>query len=356
MLNQIDKVKLRLRETATNNSTLFLDYSINGKRHREHLGLKIFNNPKSVLEKKHNKEILLKANFIKNEREKQFFSDEIDEALERKKRSNSEFYEYLKTFLSEYKKKDRRTMLAVFNSFTEFAPPPLSVKEVDENFCTKFRDYLSDNFNGETPASYFARFKKVIKQAYKDKYLKYNPVEDIKSIKSDDGVKKDVLSIEELKALKNTECGNLMVKNAFLFSCNTGLRYVDIIKLKWKNIIDGELVLEQSKTDIKIGIPLNENAKIILSSITKENDIIFKLPSHNAVLKNLNLWAKKGGIEKHITFHCARHTFGTTLAFYGNDVASISKLLGHTSLKHTMKYVRIGKELKEKAVNSIPKI
>ena len=349
-----EKVKLRERKTSDETSTLHLDYSINGKRNREPLNLKIYDNPKTIFERQHNKETLTKASLIRNEREKQFFSDEIDEALDRKKRSNSDFYDYVKTYLSNYTKKDKRTMLGVFNAFVEFAPPPLSGKEVNESMCLKFRDYLSENFSGETPSSYFSRFKKLVKQAYRDKYLKINPVEDIQNFKGDDSIKKDVFTIEELRALKNTSCGNETVKKAFLFSCNTGLRFAEIKKLKWESIKNNEIVDEQSKTNKQVSVPLNDNALKILTECKNDSDYIFILPSHNAVTKTLRNWAKKANIDKHLTFHCARHTFGTNLAFYGNDVASISKLLGHTSLKHTMKYVRVGKELKEKAVNSIP--
>lgn len=349
-----EKVKLRKRKTSEDTSTLHLDYSINGNRKREPLNLKIYDNPRTVFERQHNKETLTKASLIRNEREKQFFSDEIDEALDRKKRSNSDFYDYVKTYLSNYSKKDKRTMLGVFNAFAVFAPSPLSGKEVNESLCLKFRDYLSDNFSGETPSSYFSRFKKLIKQAYRDKYLKINPVEDVQNFKSDDGVKKDVLTIEELRSLKNAYCGNDEVKAAFLFSCNTGLRFVDILKLKWENIKNDEIIIDQSKTERKASIPLNDNAFKILSELEKKSEFVFQLPSNNGVGKSLKNWAKKASIDKHLTFHCARHTFGTNLAFYGNDVAAISKLLGHTSLKHTMKYVRVGKELKEKAVNSIP--
>ncbi|MCP9769445.1 site-specific integrase [Lacihabitans sp. LS3-19] len=349
-----EKVKLRLRKTSDESSTLHLDYSINGKRNREPLNLKVYDKPRTILERQHNKEVFTKAGLIRNDREKQFFSDEIDEALDRKKRSNSDFYEYVSSYLTSYTKKDKRTMIGVFNAFAEFAPPPLSGKEVDESLCLKFRDYLSQNFSGETPASYFSRFKKLIKQALRDKYLKINPVEDIQNFKAEETIKKDVLTIDDLRALKAAQCGNEAIKTAFLFCCNTGLRFVDIKILKWENIKNNEIVIEQSKTNTKVEIPLNDNALNILSECKKGTEYIFDLPSHNAVVKSLQTWAKRAAIDKHLTFHCARHTFGTNLAFYGNDIASISELLGHTSLKHTMKYVRIGKELKQKGVKSLP--
>ena len=104
-----------------------------------------------------------------------------------------------------------------------------------------------------------------------------------------------------------------------------------------------------------MSMELNINAQNQLP-LKEGNEFIFCLPSTNGVNKVLKNWAIKAGIEKHLTFHCARHTFGTLLAYYETDIYTISNLLGHSSLKHTTKYVRVSEELKKRAVNSIPKI
>jgi integrase/recombinase XerD len=349
-----NKVKINQRVTSATQSSLYLFYSVNKKRTKEALGLQIFTNPKTASEKKHNKETQIKAEFIRNERENQFFSDEIDETLARKKKTNSDFYNFMHEYVDNYTKKDKRMVKAALNAFNDFAPPPLSGNDVTESLCLKFMEYLSVKFKGETPASYFSRFKKVIRQAHREGYLKANPVENIKNLKTDSSIKKDVLDIKEIKKLINTHCGNEDVKKAFLFACNTGLRFVEINALKWENLRGEEVVIEQAKTGVKAQIPLNANALSIINTIEKKNEFVFNLGSANGVNKVLKNWSLKAGVEKKITFHCARHSFGTFLALYGNDVTSISKLLGHTSIKHTIKYIRIGKELKQKAVNSIP--
>ncbi len=88
----------------------------------------------------------------------------------------------------------------------------------------------------------------------------------------------------------------------------------------------------------------------------KDNEFIFYLPSTNGVNKVLKNWAIKAGIEKYLAFHCARHKFGTLLASCETVIYTISNLLGHSSLLHTTKYVRVSEELKKRAVNSIPKL
>lgn len=82
--------------------------------------------------------------------------------------------------------------------------------------------------------------------------------------------------------------------------------------------------------------------------------MVFKLPTHNGCLKNLRVWVKAAGVGKHITWHCARHSFGTNLIRSGADVLITSKLLGHTSPKHTVRYVRITDDLKKAAIERIP--
>jgi site-specific recombinase XerD len=62
---------------------------------------------------------------------------------------------------------------------------------------------------------------------------------------------------------------------------------------------------------------------------------------------------RRAGIEKKITWHNARHSFGTNLIFHGADVTTASSLLGHTSLKHTRRYVHAANELKEKATDKL---
>ncbi|MES2519307.1 MAG: site-specific integrase [Bacteroidota bacterium] len=321
-----------------------------------------FTAPKGLFEKQHNKDVKVKVDALRNIRENQLFKGEIEEVMEQRTIKNQDFTTYFEKYVNSYPKKDLRVMRAVLLHFKEFAPQHVTAKEITEKFCFDFKDYLSQKLNGESPSTYFARFKKMIRQAKRDKIFKDNPTEDIKNIKTDVSITKDVLTIEELQILANTHCGNAEVKRAFLFCCNTGLRFVDVKALQWKNIEKNVLKIEQSKTKEKaidggiVEVTLNDTAIKILGTPTDKDDLVFKLPSHGSTVKSLDYWAKRGGIEKHITFHCARHTFGTLLAYYESDIITISKLLGHTSLKHTSKYIRTSNEMKQKAVNSIPTI
>ncbi len=357
------KVKIRQKSTSDDRVSLFLDwYDGSGKRTKEYLGLFLITSPKNPFERQSNKDTQAKAEFLRTEREQQIFKDEIDDIKEQKKVKNQSFIDYFESYVTNYQKKDKRVMHGVLLQFKEFAPKNITSKEITEGLCYNFKNHLSEKLNGETPQTYFARFKKMLRQATRDKLFKSFPALDVKNDKVDESLSKDVLTIEEIQTLANSYCGNEEVKRAFLFACNTGLRFVDIKVLKWKNISGDFIVIEQAKTRDrakdggKVEIVLNKTARALLKEPLGKEEFVFTLPSHNATIKNLSNWAKKGNIEKHITFHCARHTFGTLLASNENDIVTISKLLGHTSLKHTAKYVRISNEMKAKAVNSIPQI
>jgi integrase/recombinase XerD len=222
-------------------------------------------------------------------------------------------------------------------------------------FLERFAKYLKRNYNGDTPYNYFKKLKRVIKIAVKEKLLKENPATDIACPKNK-GIEKDVLSIEELSLLVNAKCPNNYVRNAFLFCCLTGLRYCDVKKLKWKDIKRDRLKIVQEKTKQPVDVILNDDAKYFLGKPGSPNDLIYILPSHNGCLKNLDKWIEKAGVEKHITWHCARHTFATNLIQNGNDILITSNLLGHTSTKYTTRYTRINEQLRKDAIIKMPSI
>lgn len=271
-----------------------------------------------------------------------------------------DFVEYYENYCSNYIKKDKRVLIASFNKFKAFLNDSdrntLNAKEVTESLVLEFKEYLEAKLKGETPTNYFKKFKKVIAGALRDEIIKKNPIQDI-TIRKNESIKKDILTFEEIQILADTPCNNNEVKRAFLLSCFTGLRYSDCKVLKARDIQNKIITIKQQKTQLKVSIPLNENAfSLIESNLDGSDTLIFNLPSHTACLKHLRNWTNKAGITKHITWHCARHSFGTGLAYQGTDIISVSALLGHSSLVYTQRYVRESNALKEKAVYNLPTI
>jgi len=84
------------------------------------------------------------------------------------------------------------------------------------------------------------------------------------------------------------------------------------------------------------------------------NSSIFNLPSYESCSKSVKLWIKRAGINKHISWHCARHSFAVNILNNGANIKTIASLLWHSGLKHTEKYTRAVDKLKSEAINSLP--
>ena len=207
--------------------------------------------------------------------------------------------------------------------------------------------------NGESPNSYFRRFKKLLKQAQRDKIVKGEPAKDITIKVNKNAFTKDVLTIEDLQNLNNTHCNNDQIKRAFLFSAMTGLRFVDVKQIKWKNIDKGSMKIKQGKTEIENTVNLNKTALNLIGSPDEPEKRIFILPSFEYCMRILKEWKNTAGINKHVTWHVARHSFATNLLIAGTDIKTTAGLLGHADLNHVNRYVRLVEQLKEEAVNNI---
>jgi len=162
-----------------------------------------------------------------------------------------------------------------------------------------------------------------------------------------------------LQAVANAECEIPILKQAFLFSALTGLRWSDINKLVWAEVQHSKEIgyyirFRQKKTKGAETLPISEQAVSLLGERGKPEDRVFLGLKYSA-WHNLKLqqWVMRGGISKTITFHCARHTYATLQLTLGTDIYTVSKLLGHKDLKTTQVYAKIIDERKKEAANKI---
>ena len=145
-----------------------------------------------------------------------------------------------------------------------------------------------------------------------------------------------------------------------------GLRFCDVKDLTFANVDYSNKLLkfEQNKTkghsaNSGVVIPLTDNLLKLIGEPTAEQtkeSLIFPLPSYESCSKSLRRWVKRAGIDKHISWHCARHSFATNILINGANIKTVASLLGHSGLKHTEKYVRAVDKLKEEAICSLPDI
>ena len=141
-----------------------------------------------------------------------------------------------------------------------------------------------------------------------------------------------------------------------------GLRFCDVKDLTYKNIdyTNHLLKFEQNKTkghsaNSGVVIPLNDGLLSLIGEDPENLDSsIFNLPTYESCCKSVKRWVKRAGINKHISWHCARHSFAVNILNNGANIKTVASLLGHSGLKHTEKYTRAVDKLKEDAINSLP--
>ena len=231
-----------------------------------------------------------------------------------------------------------------------------------------FTEYLQSRSVGEGARSIYQRFKKVINYALEHDIILKNPCTGV-SIKVDEQIlRKDVLSMEEIQTLIDTHHNNENpnIRRAFIMCLYCGLRFCDVKSLTYKNVDYSNKLLkfEQNKTkghstSSGVVIPLNDGLISLIGEPQTDNlssELIFPLPSYDTCSKALKRWVKKANINKHISWHCARHSFAVNILNNGANIKTVASLLGHSGLKHTEKYTRAVDQLKEDAINSLPEL
>lgn len=404
--NTGDNPKLMGQSLSDGRDSLYLEFyfgydvveSKNGNTYKkvnrstERLGLYLWQAPRTPMERRQNKETLEMAKRIRFERGQELL--EHAEGYRLKKEREVNFLAWMWSYYEKYTKADKRHIKRAYNCFIDylidpkdtFTPKPgwtrkereesakekarrtygLKIKpqQLTKEMMADFTEYLQRRFRGEGAHTLYARFKKIVKAAVEADVLRKNPCTDV-SIKVDNGsLKKDVLSIEEIQQLIATHYSgeNQDIRRAFIFCLYCGLRWCDVKDLTFANVDYSNRLLkfEQAKTKghssaSNVVIPLNDG---LLNLIGKgeRNAIIFPLPSHNMCLKALRHWTARAGIDKHITWHCARHSFAVNILNNGANIKTVASLLGHSGLKHTEKYTRAVDSLKEAAINSLPEL
>ncbi|WP_444626259.1 site-specific integrase [Flavobacterium columnare] len=231
----------------------------------------------------------------------------------------------------------------------------ISIDKIDHCFITEFEFYLRSNkkCSNNTSVKNVRNFRKIIKICLNNDWLEKDPFAryDGKVIETD----KEFLTEEEIQRIYNKSFLNTrlnIVKDIFIFCCFTGLAYIDVQQLKHSHIgigIDGNkwIFKSRQKTDTKSKIPLLPIAEEIINKYSNHPKCLNEqkvLP----VLSNqkMNSYLKEigdvCGIQKEITFHMARHSFATSITLTnGVPIESVSKMLGHKSIRTTQHYAKI---------------
>lgn len=385
-----DNPKLKQKKLSDGNFSLYLDYYLGrvnvtdeatGKvvskvqRKREFLSLTLLATPRTPLERQQNKDALSLAQKIRFEREQEMKESVHGYRLKRERAIN--FLDYFQAYIDAYTKKDIRNIVLAFKRFCDFLNDTpqynkfahyIRPEQLTRDMILAFTAYLQTRSVGEGAKTIYQRFKKVVNYAVEHDIITKNPCTGI-SIKLDDQIlRKEVLSTEEVQTLISThfENENQNIRRAFILCLYCGLRFCDVKELTYKNVDYSNKLLkfEQNKTRGHSGnsgviIPLNDGLISLIGEPTEGADMespIFTLPTYETCIKSVKEWVNAAGINKHITWHCARHSFAVNILNNGANIKTVASLLGHSGLKHTEKYTRAVDKLKEDAINSLPEL
>lgn len=235
------------------------------------------------------------------------------------------------------------------------------LKQVNFRFISDFEHYLRNYKNSKKQHTmgnngvmkHLERFKKIINLAIKLEWMHKNPFDQFQL--KYDKYDRAYLNERELGLLENTNFKSERlekIKDCFVFSCYTGLSYIDVKELTQDNIVKGIdnnnwIYTRREKTDELVKVPILPKAWTILEKYRAQQKVDFStgvlpISSNQKTNTYLKEVAKSCGIHKNITFHVARHTFATTVMLSnGVPIETVSKLLGHAKLSTTQIYARV---------------
>lgn len=360
-------MKVTLRQRNKNSKiSLYLDYYHKGKRKFEYLRLYLIDKPRSTEERTFNKKTLQLAESIRAKRQLELqngiygFSDA--------EKINSIFLNYFELLAEKRRESNGNygNWLSALKHLKNWERSNVRFADIDNIWLEDFKFYLihevktkqGKKLSKNTCVSYFNKVRAALKQAVKDGIIIRNPAENIDGIKEAE-TQREFLTLDELRWAVKAHCDIEVLKNAFIFSALTGLRFSDIKKLTWSEIQHSEengyyIRFQQKKTKGQETLPISEDAIRFTGERRESDQAVFQdltySDRNNAKIRE---WMIRAGIEKHITFHCARHTYATLQLTLGTDIYTVSKLLGHKSLKTTEVYAKIIDQKKKEAANRI---
>ncbi len=237
----------------------------------------------------------------------------------------------------------------------KFNVSDIRIDKVDHCFITELEFYLRSekNCSNNTSVKYVRNFRKIIKICLNNDWLEKNPFSryEGKVIEVD----KEFLTEEEIQKIYSKKFTNTrleLVRDIFIFCCFTGLAYIDVQQLRKDHLgigIDGNkwIFKNRQKTDTKSKIPLLPIAEELIQKYSNHpkcvnEERILPVLSNQKMNSYLKEIGDVCGIQKEITFHMARHSFATSVTLTnGVPIESVSKMLGHKSLRTTQHYAKI---------------
>lgn len=344
-------------------TSLYFDYYAKGqKRVKRFINLNLL--PGKQFIKDNNKTLSLVTSMLQEENNKLAEIKSIDKIIEKPKEFR--LLPYIQDHIATQTKSNIYTN--IYSNLTKFIlqhsqyNESIELKQIDYNFLENWKHYLINTckLNPNTARAYFVKFNTVLNKAVKEGILLTNPCKQVSMIKPI-GIKRDYLTIEEIQAFADIKLNGIwnIYRNAFLFSCFTGLRRLSVYNLKWSEIKDGQIQRRDEKTGDYEYFALSQTALELLKTDNNILDLegkIFQGLSYRNMTPVIQKIAKRLNIDKDVSFHTGRRTYATLLQNRGVDLYTVSKLLGHADIKTTQIYAQVMNVTKQNAVNLLPEL
>lgn len=379
MMEQQDKEPIKLRRRVRPNGTvsLYLDSCIDGVRTNEYLKLYLVPE-KSRKDKEANRKTLEIANTIKARRivalqaqkagfrssadmaDKILFLDFFKEIAESKKGTTRTSWMNALQHIQVYEKRAHLTLNDITPQWVQGFRTYLDRKAMQWGIDDRKRNVKRMPISEGTKALMFQKLTACLNEAVRQDLLPSSPAKAVKGFSQVES-EREYLTLEELRRLAEVPCPAPEIGRMFLFSCLTGLRWSDVCALRWSNVLESDggtrLVFTQKKTRALEYLDISSQAASFLGERGREDSFVFRnsMPTQTA-RPYISAWVRAAGINKHITFHTARHTFAILMLDLGTDIYTVSKLLGHKCLETTEVYAKILDKNKKAAVERIPNI
>lgn len=364
------KVHIRKRKISNGRKSLLLDFSPplrnpkNGRPMRfEFLGLFLYDKPANVWERQHNTETKALVETIRAQRQLDIQNRKFGFVSERDRNGN--FVDYFKEYTGKRQETESDNYGMAYKYFLAFAGHDVIFNDVDEFFCQDYKNFLLGGpaigrrgrvIDTNTAVSYFAKFRSSLKQAYKQGLLTVDFYSVVEAIKPKETLREQ-LELEEFQKLVDTPAKSDLIKRAAICSGLTGLRFSDIQTLYWSEVRGSagkyHLQFRQEKTEGAEILPISDQAVEVMGEGGEPDARVFPGLSYSSMRECFKTWLKKAGITKNITFHSFRHTYATLQLELGTELLTVSKLLGHRSIKTTMVYTKVKDKMKIEAAKRI---
>lgn len=323
-----------VRKSSSGNPRYYLDYFDNGKR-IQRVSRRAASFEDAYAE-------LRQAVFKEPEKKRISFGAFADEYLEDYAKPTKKSWKADKIRLGKLKKHFKETDLRLIT--------PMEIERFRSSLLVKGQQKSTTNRS-------LALLKRMFNLAIEEGYMEVNPARKVKMFSEAENLKERILTDEEERRLLEGCCDHM--KDLVTFALNTGMRLGEILNLKWANVDlkSGTIKVEFTKSGKTRIVPMNQTLRKMLARPRKRGEVyVFTNPASRdrfrETKRSFRTGCRKAGIEG-LRFHDLRHTFASRLVRNGVDIGTVRKLLGHSTLLITQRYIHSDESMLRSAVGSL---